>query len=102
MSFMKQTTNVKAVEQAQTVLRLNVDGTNKVGYRVGDQVIHRVRKHCLNFRNESVNDDLLTSFRPVDQYYTGGREWIPNSIGCDIFHVIFSETLHTLGLYSYS
>ena len=36
--FMEQITKVKTVEWAQTALRLNVNGTSKVEYRIGDQV----------------------------------------------------------------
>ena len=37
-AFMEQMTNVKAVEKAQTAIRLNADGTSRIQYRIGDQV----------------------------------------------------------------
>lgn len=37
-AFMEQITNVKAVEKAQTAIRLNADGTSRIQYRLGDKV----------------------------------------------------------------
>ena len=37
-TFIEQISNVKAVEKAQTAIRLNTDGTSKVDYNLGDQV----------------------------------------------------------------
>ena len=37
-AFLEQISNVKAVEKAQTAIRLNADGTSKVDYNLGDQV----------------------------------------------------------------
>ena len=44
--FMEQIINVKDVERerTQTVLRLNADDTNKVEYKVGDQVRFFIRR----------------------------------------------------------
>ena len=37
-AFMEHITNVKAVEKAQTAIRLNAAGNSKIDYNIGDQV----------------------------------------------------------------
>ena len=69
-AFMELLTNVKAIEKAQTSIRLNANGTSKITYNVGDQVSFYLLYHLMiNSQKEWVrNRSIYSSSRDQVKY----------------------------------